>query len=54
MKNITGTEIGENSNNKGYYNIEFAEKMGLLVKVILALKQWSYTRNKSYMKGEIQ
>ena len=36
MKNIIGTEIGQNSNNKRYYNAEFAEKMGLPVKVILA------------------
>ena len=54
MKNIIGTEIGQNSNNKRYYDAEFAEKMGLPVKVILALKQSSYTRNKSYMKGEVQ
>ena len=54
MKNIIGTEIGQDSNNKRYYDAEFAEKMGLPVKEILALKQDSYTRNKSYMKGEIQ
>ena len=48
MKNIIGTEIGQNSNNKRYYNAEFAEKLGLPVKEILTLKQDSYTRNKSY------
>ena len=54
MKNIIRTEIGQGSNNKRYYNAEFAEKMGLPVKEILALKQNSYTRNKSYMKGKNQ
>ena len=48
MKNIIGTETGQDSNNKRYYDAEFAEKMGLSVKEILALKQDSYTRNKSY------
>lgn len=36
---------------KRHYNAEFTEKTGLPVKVILALQQSSYTRNKSYMKG---
>ena len=41
MKNILGTEIGENSNNKRFYTTAFAEKMGLPVGIIMYLKHLS-------------
>ena len=50
--NIVGTEIGQNSDNKRYYSLEFAEEMGYPIKFLLQLIELS-KKNKDIVCQEM-